>query len=889
MSSFQAFVLVVLGQVTVISAAAVLLMLLSRDNAARRHSIGFVGLVLVLCSPLMAGILPTPVWQHWHAPANAPNSSLVVSAPLPRTPVAPERRSPETDTKVLVGAAVLTDSRAQQDAEKTTISGSSRDAVEAIDHSASSFGWSRISLDGALNLAGVVWLAGSVVLMSRWLWQSWRLRWLMRSLSVHCESQGSVCEAVKDDVCRALTLRDLPPIIVSDLIPMAMVLGIWRPRIVLPRELVECREATRLRDVLIHECAHIVRGDLWVNLAQRLASTFWWWHPGVIGLNAQLAQSREEVCDNFVLRHGDAPGYAQTLLELSELCTSRRDYATAIGLFGSRWTLESRIIGLLKPERNTMTTTKRRTVVLIAALLGAMCLLVGGVRGVDQPPPKSNAKQQPDGAVQKPAAEEKDKDKVTPPAKAIVEQKVKLRTITGRVVDDKDLPIAGAQLWWVVSHGTEGVVVKGVSDEQGRFSLSTPDVAPRLSSWVNNTLWVLHKEKQLASAPASSPLERDGKPPELLIRLQAATDTSFVVKSPDQKPVAGVIVEPWLFRTHLAFDMIPEEARKIMSSTTDAEGRVRMPNMPRKGFHSVRTSSDSFGTQEFRLDGNPNPPVERTIELRATGSIEGQLRASNPAWIRGVKLWFSTDDGFRTAEGHAEVKTNDEGQFTVLKIAAGRLRVGVGLQPKDTPALPRFPDQVSLKEGTTGKLTIALEEPVVVRGTIRADDTDKPIPGAEIHVGYGSALQGEFVISDAEGHYEARVLPGPVHTQVVARSEEFSNYEQTGSPWENRIEVPSQAAPFDLPPIRLISTIPLKGKIIDQDGRPVAKARFYGVKGNRRYAFAKTNEMGEFSAQLPKTITLEGYQIWLDDESGPKALTVEKADPLIFRVTLPRP
>jgi hypothetical protein len=362
-----------------------------------------------------------------------------------------------------------------------------------------------------------------------------------------------------------------------------------------------------------------------------------------------------------------------------------------------------------------------------------------------------------------------------------------------------------------------------------------------------------------------------------------------MVKSPDQKPVAGVIVEPWLFRTHLAFDMIPEEARKIMSAMTDAEGRVRMPNMPRKGFHSVRTSNDSFGTQEFRLDGYPNPPAERTVELRATGSIEGQLRASNPAWIRGVKLWFSTDDGFRTAEGHAEVKTNDQGQFSVPKIAAGRLRVGVGPQPKDAPALPRFPGQVLLKEGTTGKLTIALEEPVVVRGTIRTDDTDEPIPGAEIHVGYGSALQGEFVVSDAEGHYEARVLPGPVHTQVVARSKEFSNYEQTDSPWENKIEVPSQATPFDLPPIQLISTIPLKGKIIDQDGRPVATVRINGLKGNRRYAFATTNEMGEFSAQLPKTITLEGYEAWLHDDSTRLVPTVEKADPLTLRITVLRP
>src|SRR6185295_938468 len=95
-----------------------------------------------------------PFWQSWHPPADAPNSSRVVSALSPRRPVAPERRSPETDTEVLVGATVLMEPRAQEHTEKTTISGSSCDAVEAVGHSASSLGWEWISLSGALNLAG---------------------------------------------------------------------------------------------------------------------------------------------------------------------------------------------------------------------------------------------------------------------------------------------------------------------------------------------------------------------------------------------------------------------------------------------------------------------------------------------------------------------------------------------------------------------------------------------------------------------------------------------------------------------------------------------------------------------------------------------------------------
>src|SRR4029450_1901456 len=92
-----------------------------------------------------------------------------------------------------------------------------------------------------------------------------------------------------------------------------------------------------------------------------------------------------EVCDNFVLKNGDATSYAQTLLELAEQCSLRSGFAPALGLVASRWTLEARIRGLLQPGRETTTQTPGPAAFLIAAILGAMCLVVGGVRAAPQP------------------------------------------------------------------------------------------------------------------------------------------------------------------------------------------------------------------------------------------------------------------------------------------------------------------------------------------------------------------------------------------------------------------------------------------------------------------------------------------------------------------------
>jgi galactose mutarotase-like enzyme len=74
--------------------------------------------------------------------------------------------------------------------------------------------------------------------------------------------------------------------------------------VVLPQALAATLTAPELRDVLIHECAHVLRRDTLVGVLPRLAAALYWPHPLVHHMNSQLARAREEVCDNFVLRSG---------------------------------------------------------------------------------------------------------------------------------------------------------------------------------------------------------------------------------------------------------------------------------------------------------------------------------------------------------------------------------------------------------------------------------------------------------------------------------------------------------------------------------------------------------------------------------------------------------
>ncbi len=152
----------------------------------------------------------------------------------------------------------------------------------------------------------------------------------------------------------------------------------------LPEGLAESISSDALRDVLVHECAHVFRLDPWVGQLQRLAAVFFWPHLLVHYLNGQLTRAREEVCDNHVLRCGDRYGYARTLLALTEQCRPFGVARPGLGLLGDRWTLADRVAGLLDPRRIPMTRTTIRMKIAVAIAI-AVTGLAGSTIRLDRP------------------------------------------------------------------------------------------------------------------------------------------------------------------------------------------------------------------------------------------------------------------------------------------------------------------------------------------------------------------------------------------------------------------------------------------------------------------------------------------------------------------------
>lgn len=187
------------------------------------------------------------------------------------------------------------------------------------------------------------------------------------------------------ETCDRLGLDEPPRLLRSAEAAMPFACGLLKPTVVLPQG-CESWSLERRRAVLLHELAHVRRGDLVSHLLARVVCAVYWFHPLVWKAARQLRSESELACDDVVVQCGmPAADYAEHLLEI--VTTARRGAAPSAALAMARRTeFEGRILSILDPELRRTSPSRPQTVLLLAALL-IISLGVGAARPVPREAP----------------------------------------------------------------------------------------------------------------------------------------------------------------------------------------------------------------------------------------------------------------------------------------------------------------------------------------------------------------------------------------------------------------------------------------------------------------------------------------------------------------------
>lgn len=157
----------------------------------------------------------------------------------------------------------------------------------------------------------------------------------------------------------------------SSLVTTPMVIGFFRPVVLLPIKIITRLPEKQIEAILAHELAHIKRNDYLVNLMQTLMEVIFFYHPVVWLISARIRTERENCCDDLVVSvTGETVDYAEALVNIGHVEIQNN---LSLAFSGNKDNLKERVQRMFTP-RTLFADFRERLVTIVVIFLGVCSL-----------------------------------------------------------------------------------------------------------------------------------------------------------------------------------------------------------------------------------------------------------------------------------------------------------------------------------------------------------------------------------------------------------------------------------------------------------------------------------------------------------------------------------
>ena len=645
-------------------------------------------------------------------------------------------------------------------------------------------------------------------------------------------------QSVLGRAAERLGLPAVVEVLQSTLVKTPIVLGYFRPVILLPLCVVTGLPGVQLELILAHELAHIRRHDYLVNLLQTLVETLFFYHPAVWWLSRQIRNERENCCDDVAMATvGSRADYGHALLAIEEL----RAAPTALSLAARGGSLVARIrrIAGCEPAPRVVGGGSILCVILAASIAIFAAVTWGAA----------------------PTTEKRDQASVATENR--IEQSAAETVVSGQVVDSRGKPVAGAQVAVMGrsrTPSTDSLRLLGSTkaDGEGRFRLTVPKLSS--AAYVNAT-------KAVAVADGFNlgwlPIGEDVESPIVTVSLtpeqtihgrvvdangKSAPDAKVYVTGIGRSlPGAFEGIQCWTPPSQLPFWPQPV--------TTDHEGRFTLRGVDRSQILNVQVRDDRFAIDwiQIGLKGEKDthvtigPSGEIILSPPPARIFEGTITYEDthkPVVKARVEIGATLEVPSRCIMNMAG-QTDTDGHFRLTPYSGKIFFVSV-FPPDDEPYLS-YQKEIRLADRQPPpKIEIALPRGVLLRGKITEKSSGEPV--AEAAVKYleswppyrpdrifpdfsPPAVRG---ISRADGTYQIAIPPGRGTLFVQGPRNDYIrqtintwDFEKKAG-WAQRHYINAYAR-LDLKPnqepaklnLAIRRGVAVRGSIVGPDNRPV--------------------------------------------------------------------
>ena len=156
--------------------------------------------------------------------------------------------------------------------------------------------------------------------------------------------------------CAADTgLHRTPRLLTLDRLSSPMVMGYFRPRILLPKHLLKPEYREGLRFTLLHELKHIHQHHNWWLLIESIIGAAYFFHPVIFWAKKRIHEEMEHICDRHVVHiTNKSISYADFLLHEIWQRNRGRNLELALPFISGRKKMTHRVRSILEDTRPSM-------------------------------------------------------------------------------------------------------------------------------------------------------------------------------------------------------------------------------------------------------------------------------------------------------------------------------------------------------------------------------------------------------------------------------------------------------------------------------------------------------------------------------------------------------
>ena len=245
--------------------------------------------------------------------------------------------------------------------------------------------WSHASKISAESAGSAITVPGSWALYAFGAWAAiaaWFLLgvgrglWHLHVLRRNClpVDLAEIDSRLQETLARNRSTRPVT-LCTSDVVRVPTAIGFLKPVIVVPGWVMQELSADELKQILLHELAHLRRWDDWTNLAQKVVKALFFFHPAVWWIEKRVSLEREMACDDAVIAETASPrAYAECLTHLAERTLVQRSMALAQAALGRMRQTSLRVAQILDVNRPTSGGRPGKPAALVAGF-ALVCVL----------------------------------------------------------------------------------------------------------------------------------------------------------------------------------------------------------------------------------------------------------------------------------------------------------------------------------------------------------------------------------------------------------------------------------------------------------------------------------------------------------------------------------